>query len=87
MAEKTLVADLDESVVPEPPSGIKAMSSDTTISIAWLPPRHNRIMVRGIVYFLYKVLEIQNDLLLRDLIDNGRYSVEYFNFGITELKL
>ena len=47
MAEKTLVADLDESVVPEPPSGIKAMSSDTTISIAWLPPRHNRIMVRG----------------------------------------
>ena len=52
MAEKTLVADLDESVVPEPPSGIKAMSSDTTISIAWLPPRHNRIMVRGMVYFL-----------------------------------
>ena len=87
MAEKTLVADLDESVVPEPPSGIKAMSSDTTISIAWLPPRHNRIMVRGIVYFLYIVLEIQNDLLLRDLIDNGRYSVEYFNFGITKLKV
>ena len=49
MAEKTLVADLDESVVPEPPSSLKAMSSDTEISIAWLPPRHNRIMVRGTV--------------------------------------
>ena len=64
MAEKTLVADLDESVVPEPPSGIKAMSSDTTISIAWLPPRHNRIMVRGwwifSIFFQKLYLAIRN---------------------------
>ena len=39
MAEKTLVVDLDESVVPDPPSSLKATSSDTEISIAWLPPR------------------------------------------------
>lgn len=47
MNERTLVDDLDESVVPDPPNSLKATSSDNEITIAWLPPRLNRIMVRG----------------------------------------
>ena len=47
LSERTLEADLDESVVPDPPSGLKAFSTDTDITIQWRPPRVNRIMVRG----------------------------------------
>ena len=47
LSERTLEADLDESVVPDPPSGLKAFSTDTDITIQWRPPRLNRIMVRG----------------------------------------
>lgn len=45
ISHRTLLADLDESVVPDPPSSLRASSTDTEITIAWLPPRHNRIMV------------------------------------------
>ena len=39
MAVKTLLVDLDESVVPDPPSGLKAGSTSTQITIDWKPPR------------------------------------------------
>ena len=44
---RTLEADLDESVVPDPPSGLKAVAEDTKITIYWRPPRKNRIKGRG----------------------------------------
>ena len=45
MMEKTLIADLDESVVPDQPNNIRALSTDSDITIQWLPPRINTIKV------------------------------------------
>ena len=47
ISEKTLDSDLDESVVPDPPSSLKARSTDKEITITWTPPRDNTILVRG----------------------------------------
>ena len=47
LTETTLDSDLDESVVPDPPSSLKAKSTDQEISIMWTPPRDNTILVRG----------------------------------------
>ena len=47
MVATTLFSDLDESVVPDPPSTLKAKATDETINIHWMPPRGNRIKVRG----------------------------------------
>jgi neogenin len=44
---RTLVSDLDESIVPDPPSSLKAKATDIDITIYWKPPRGNKIKVRG----------------------------------------
>lgn len=43
----TFVTDLDESVVPNSPYGLKAKAQANTITISWKPPRDNKILVRG----------------------------------------
>lgn len=47
MSARTFETDLDESVVPDPPSSLKASASDDEIEIKWTPPRDNQIAVRG----------------------------------------
>ncbi len=47
LIEKTLESDLDESVVPDPPSSLRARATDQEITIMWTPPRDNTILVRG----------------------------------------
>ena len=47
MAQTTFVSDLDESVVPDPPSSLRAKAADNEITIIWTPPRDNQILVRG----------------------------------------
>ena len=43
----TFESDLDETVVPDPPSSLRAKSSDDSIAIMWKPPSSNKILVRG----------------------------------------
>ena len=43
----TFESDLDETVVPEPPSSLRAKASDESIAIMWSPPSSNKILVRG----------------------------------------
>ena len=93
MPAKTLVADLDESVVPDPPSSLKATSSATEISIAWLPPRHNRIMVRGYTIgwgkgipdeYTQVVDDKHRDFVITDLKPHSEYVISlraYNNIG------
>ena len=47
MAQNTFISDLDESVVPDPPSSLRAKAIDKEITIIWTPPRDNQILVRG----------------------------------------
>ena len=47
MQQTTFLVDLDESVVPDPPSSLRAKASDDEIQIMWTPPRDNQILVRG----------------------------------------
>ena len=47
MEQATFVTDLDETVVPDPPSSLRARASDDQIQIKWTPPRDNQILVRG----------------------------------------
>ena len=47
MSQTTFVSDLDESVVPDPPSSLRAKAADNEITILWTPPRDNQILVRG----------------------------------------
>ena len=46
-SQSTFLVDLDETVVPDPPSSLKARATDDQIQIMWKPPRDNRILVRG----------------------------------------
>ena len=78
----TLEADLDESVVPDPPSGLKAVASDTSITIYWRPPRKNHIMVRGYTIGWGKgipdeVTQIVDDKFRNFVIDDLRPNSEY----------
>ena len=43
----TFESDLDETVVPDPPSSLRAKASDDSIAIMWKPPASNKILVRG----------------------------------------
>ena len=43
----TFESDLDETVVPEPPSSLRARAADDSITIMWIPPSSNSILVRG----------------------------------------
>ncbi len=47
MEAATFATDLDESSVPGQPSWLRARSAYDQITIAWAPPRDNRILVRG----------------------------------------
>jgi len=47
LTERTLDSDLDETIVPEPPSSLKAKAYDKEIIISWTPPKDNTILVRG----------------------------------------
>ena len=47
ISQSTFESDLDESVVPDPPSSIKAKAKDDEITISWTPPRNNVILMRG----------------------------------------
>ena len=47
MSQNTFISDLDESVVPDPPSSLRAKAIDKEITIIWTPPRDNQILVRG----------------------------------------
>ncbi|PNF15008.1 hypothetical protein B7P43_G18453, partial [Cryptotermes secundus] len=44
---ETYENDLDESQVPDMPSGLKARPMTDTITVSWNPPRNQNIMVRG----------------------------------------
>ena len=43
----TFESDLDETIVPEPPSSLRARAADDSITIMWIPPTSNSILVRG----------------------------------------
>ena len=43
----TFESDLDETVVPNPPSTLRAKAEDDSITIAWNPPSSKNILVRG----------------------------------------
>ena len=43
----TFESDLDETIVPEPPSSLRARAADDSITIMWIPPSSNNILVRG----------------------------------------
>ena len=43
----TFESDLDETVVPEPPSSLRVRAADDSITIMWIPPSSNNILVRG----------------------------------------
>lgn len=47
LSQVTFESDLDESVVPDPPSWLRAEATDDSITIAWKPPKDNKILVRG----------------------------------------
>ena len=47
MQVTTFTSDLDEAVVPEPPSSLRARARSTSITITWRPPTDKRILVRG----------------------------------------
>ena len=79
---RTLEADLDESVVPDPPSGLKAVAEDTKITIYWRPPRKNRIKGRGYTIGWGKgipdeVTQIVDDKHRNFVIDNLKPNSEY----------
>ena len=40
-SRQTLLADLDETVVPDPPSSLRARATHDQIQILWKPPRDN----------------------------------------------
>ena len=39
LEEATFLTDLDETVVPSPPSSLRAKATDDAIAITWTPPR------------------------------------------------
>ena len=43
----TFESDLDETVVPEHPSSLRVRAADDSITIMWIPPSSNNILVRG----------------------------------------
>ena len=43
----TFESDLDETVVPNPPSTLRAKAEDDSITIVWNPPSSKNILVRG----------------------------------------
>ncbi len=48
MSERTLSADLDESVVPDPPTSLTARAKSNSVKLAWTPPDKSAgILVRG----------------------------------------
>ena len=84
MTEKTFLSDLDESVVPEPPTSLKAKARDDEITIFWTPPSDNKILVRGytigwgkgIPDELTKVVDDkQRDFLIENLKPNSEYVI------------
>ncbi|XP_037573231.1 neogenin isoform X1 [Dermacentor silvarum] len=47
MTVETYQNDLDESRVPDQPSGLRAKPTSTSIFVSWAPPRNQDIMIRG----------------------------------------
>ncbi len=47
LSTRTFLSDLDESVVPSPPSSLSASARADQISVRWTPPRDGRVLVRG----------------------------------------
>ncbi|XP_077483965.1 neogenin protein frazzled isoform X7 [Amblyomma americanum] len=47
MTVETYQNDLDESRVPDQPSGLRAKPTSTSIFVSWAPPRNLDIMIRG----------------------------------------
>ena len=47
MSATTFDSDLDESMVPDSPSSLRARATDEDITIMWTPPKSQSIMVRG----------------------------------------
>lgn len=43
----TFESDLDETIVPNPPSTLRAKAADDSITIVWSPPSTKNILVRG----------------------------------------
>ena len=70
--ESTFLADLDESVVPDPPSSLRARASDDEIQIMWKPPRYNQILVRGYTIGWGKGIPDEYTKLVED---NQRYFI------------
>ena len=71
-SESTFLADLDESVVPDPPSSLRARASDDEIQIMWKPPRDNQILVRGYTIGWGKGIPDEYTKLVED---NQRYFI------------
>jgi neogenin len=47
ISERTFDSDLDESIVPFPPSSLRARATDHEITVVWTPPKENHVLVRG----------------------------------------
>jgi len=89
----TFESDLDETVVPEPPSSLRARAADDSITIMWIPPSSNSILVRGYTIgwgkgipdeYTKVVDNKQRYFVIEDLKPNSEYVISlraYNNIG------
>lgn len=89
----TFESDLDETIVPEPPSSLRARAADDSITIMWIPPSSNNILVRGYTIgwgkgipdeYTKVVDNKQRYFVIEDLKPNSEYVISlraYNNIG------